>query len=90
MDVLQYEGTAPSPQRLSRSSSENTDKHVLAFQADLAAARDAEVEAKRRLVEEAESAARQAAAQIDTAAQLDRVQVAAGMSRGRLCASAIS
>ena len=39
---------------------------------------------KRRLVEEAESAARQAAAQVDTAAQLDRVQVIVDSTQGRL------
>jgi hypothetical protein len=70
----------------SRSIMNDADEHALTFQADLAAARDAEVEAKRRLVEEAESAARQAAAQVDTASQLDRVQVMDSSARGRLCA----
>lgn len=46
-------------------------------QADLESARAAEVEAKRRLADEAESAARQAAAQAETSAQLERVQVGA-------------
>lgn len=45
------------------------------MQADLEAARSAEMEAKRQLAEEAEHAARQAAAQSDVSAQLGRVQV---------------